>query len=76
MTKKPAKEETPDKPQSRVDKTHGGEIVEAIAPEDLVSVNDTDCKHENLVRDASETEFNAFMCANPNCGVVVLYDKQ
>lgn len=76
MTKpKPNKKEEPAKPQSRVDKSHGGELVEAIAPEDLESVNDANCKHVTLVRDPSETEFNAFMCSNPNCGVVVLYDK-
>lgn len=55
--------------------THGGELVEAVAPEELESVNDAECKHEKLVRDETETDFNAFVCANPNCGVVVLFDK-
>lgn len=78
MTKKPkpSSDEPPKpKPQSRLDKVHGGELVEAISPEDLESFNDPDCKHVTLVRDPSETEFNAFMCANPKCNVVVLYDK-
>jgi hypothetical protein len=73
MTKQP-KDETP-KSQSRVDKTHGGEAVESIAPEDLESFNDANCIHKTLVRDPSETEFNAFMCANPACNIIVMYDK-
>ena len=60
----------------RVTSTHGGELVEAIAPEELVSVHDSACKHEKLVRDETETDFNAFMCANPDCGEVMLYDKE
>lgn len=60
---------------SRVDKVHGGEIVEAIAPGDLQSFNDADCKHKKLVKDDSETDFNAFLCANPLCSEVFLYDK-
>lgn len=61
--------------KGRVETAHGGELVEAIAPEDLVSVHDSSCKHEKLVHDPSETEFNAFICANPDCGEVMLYDK-
>lgn len=64
-------EERPDK----VTRDHGGELVEAIAPEELELMNEPDCKHELLVRDASETEFNGFICSNPKCGVVVLFDK-
>lgn len=60
----------------RVTKTHGGELVEAIAPEELVSVHDSNCKHEKLIRDETETDFNAFMCANDACGEVMLYDKE
>lgn len=71
MTKKPAEP----KPQSRVDKAHGGDMVEAIATEDLESFNDSDCKHAKTVPDPSETEFKAYMCANPACNVVVLYKK-
>lgn len=62
--------------KGRVESTHGGEIVEAIAPEELELINDPECKHETLVRDETETEFNAFVCANPDCGIVALYDKQ
>lgn len=60
---------------NRITKLHGGELVEAIAPEELESFNDADCKHNTLVRDASETEYNAFICANPKCNEVVLFDK-
>ncbi len=61
--------------KGRVETTHGGEIVEAIAPEEIELMNDPECKHEQLIRDESETEFNGFICANPDCGVVVLFDK-
>lgn len=61
---------------SRMSKAHGGEPVEAIAPEDLESFNDAECKHERLVRDETETAFNAFVCANSKCSEVVLFDKQ
>lgn len=74
MTKSSSSKEDEEK-ISRVDKTHGGTIVESVAPGDLDSFNDADCKHEKLVRDESETDFNAFMCANPNCNEVMLYDK-
>lgn len=76
MTKSKSKaEDERREPESRVNKVHGGKLVEAVAPEDLESMNDADCKHEKLIRDASETDFNAFMCANPNCNEVMLYDK-
>jgi hypothetical protein len=61
--------------KGRVDSEHGGELVEAVAPGDLESFNDPDCKHDNLVRDESETEFNAFICTNPKCNEVVLFNK-
>lgn len=61
--------------QDRVSKEHGGVLVEAVAPEDLESFNDANCKHENLVRDPTETEWNAFTCANEKCNEVVLFDK-
>lgn len=61
--------------KGRVEGTHGGEIVEAIAPEELELMNEPECKHEQLIRDETETEFNAFVCANDKCGVVVLFDK-
>lgn len=72
MTKsQPREEHQP----SRVDKEHGGELVEAIAQEDLVSVNDASCKHEKLVRIQDELAANAFECSNPNCYEIFLYDK-
>ena len=59
----------------RVTKVHGGQVVESVAPEELESFNDADCKHEKLIRDESETEFIAFTCANERCNEVVLYSK-
>lgn len=65
------RDEAPD----RVTKEHGGELVEAISEEELSLVNDPKCKHVKLVRDPSEKDFNAFICSNADCGVVVLFDK-
>lgn len=56
-------------------KAHGGELVEAVAQEELTLMNDVDCKHDRLIRDETETEFNAFICANNKCNEVVLFDK-
>lgn len=60
---------------SRMSKTHGGLPVESIAPEDLEPMNDAECKHERLIRDETETEWNAFACANEKCNEVVLFNK-
>ena len=60
---------------TRISRIHGGEVVESVAPEELESFNDANCKHELLVRDESETEFNAFICANEACNEVVVYNK-
>lgn len=66
--------------KSRLDKVHGGEVVESIAPEDLVSFNDADCKHKNLIREDSDGGFdesmNTFICSNPNCNEVFVLPKQ
>lgn len=62
--------------QSRLTKSHGGQLVEAVAPEELESMNDADCKHEKIVRDESETEFMAFICANPKCNEVFMYGER
>lgn len=61
---------------TRMSKTHGGITVESIAPEELEPMNDADCKHERLIRDETETAYNAFICANEKCSEVVLFDKQ
>jgi len=74
MTKNKSKAEDKDK-QSRVDKTHGGNIVESVSLKDLESFNDSACKHENLVRDSDELAHNTFACANLNCNEIFLYDK-
>ena len=60
---------------TRMSTTHGGELVEAVSPEELESFNDANCKHPKLVRDETETDFNAFTCANPSCNEVFMYDK-
>lgn len=76
MSKSDSKQQdTQREAESRVNKTHGGTLVESIATEDLVSFHDTDCKHDKLIRDNSETQFNAFVCANENCAEVVIFDK-
>lgn len=74
MTKSSSKEQDAEL-ASRVDKVHGGEIVEAVSAQDLESFNDADCKHLELIRDETEEDFNAFMCVNPLCNEVMLYDK-
>ncbi len=67
--------EADEKLSSRITLSHGGEVLESIAPEELVPFNDADCKHVNLVRDDTETETNTFFCSNPNCCEVFIYDK-
>jgi len=78
MTKSNSREEDARREEAtptRMSKTHGGELVESIAPEELESFNDATCKHEKLIKDPTETEFIAFVCANNNCNEVVLFDK-
>lgn len=78
MTKSNSKQEDERREKAaptRMGKTHGGETVHSVAPEDLESFNDANCKHPNLVRDPTETEFNAFVCDNPDCNEVVVYNK-
>lgn len=60
---------------SRLNKQHGGELVEAISPEDLVLMNDPECKHETMIPDPTETLGTAYVCANPKCGIVAIYNK-
>ena len=66
--------------KSRVDLVHGGEVVESVAPEDLVSFNDATCKHENLVREDGDSGFdddmNTFLCANSKCNEVFILPRQ
>lgn len=59
----------------RFQKAHGGELVESISEDELELMNEPECIHETLIRDESETDFNGFICANPKCGIVVLFDK-
>ncbi len=61
--------------QSRMSKAHGGQTVESIAPEDVEAFNDAECKHEKFIRDETETEYNAFICANENCSEVLVFNK-
>ena len=55
----------------RVEKVHGGTNVEEI--ETLELINDPTCKHISMSRDYTETDFIAFVCDNPKCGMVKLY---
>lgn len=78
MTKSKSKEEDAKREKTeptRMGKVHGGKVVETISPDQLESFNDANCKHELLVRDETETDFNAFACANPACNEIVLYDR-
>lgn len=59
----------------RVTKRHGGQVVESISTDELESFNDANCTHEKRVPDPSETDFDAYTCANPLCNEVFLYDK-
>ena len=60
---------------SRISKAHGGELVEAISMDDLEPMSDPECKHENMIRDETETMGNAFVCSNAKCGIVAIYNK-
>lgn len=63
-------EKTPS--ESRIDKVHGGTLVEAIEkPEPM---NNPSCEHKWEI-DPTEKDFIAYMCVNDNCGIVKLYDK-
>lgn len=79
MTKSKSKQEDERRSKQRPDRVtqeHGGDLVEAISEDDVLSVNDADCKHLRLVRDYTETDFIAFSCDNEKCGVVILYNKK
>lgn len=68
----PSPETTPP-PKLRVERKHGGHNVEEIST--VVPVNDPSCKHVSWTLDPTETDFIAYVCDNPNCGIVKLYDK-
>lgn len=57
----------------RVEGVHGGENVEEIEKVELM--NDPECIHEQMHRDYTETDFIAFVCDNPKCGMVKLFNK-
>lgn len=61
-------------PKLRVERKHGGDNVEEITLASLVSVNDVSCKHEKLIPDPTETLGDAYLCANPDCAQVFIYD--
>jgi hypothetical protein len=68
----PSTDWLPKTPKLRVEREHGGENVEEIDVSQLVSVNDAGCKHASMSRDPSETEFVAYTCDNPSCGMVYI----
>lgn len=77
MTKKSSSkaEDERREPESAVAKKHGGVVVESIAPEDLESFNDADCKHVKRIKVEDDDIFTTYECANPSCNEVFLYDK-
>lgn len=70
---KTSSDNSPQAPKSRVNKVHGGDVVEEI--DKPTPINQPGCPHTNMSRDYTETDFIAFMCDNPKCGVVALFDK-
>lgn len=58
--------------QSRVDKVHGGEVVELIMPENIQPDYDTKCQHKRRELDESETAFDSVICLD--CPMVWNYD--
>lgn len=57
----------------RVEKVHGGENVEEV--ENVVLINEPDCPHTSMTLDPTETDFIAYVCDNPKCAMVKLYNK-
>lgn len=55
----------------RVDKVHGGQVVEEVEKPELM--NEPDCKHASFSIDPTETDFIAYVCDNPKCAIVKLY---
>lgn len=69
----PQMSEEPDKKHIfRVEKVHGGEVVEEI--ETPQPMNNPGCDHEWEL-DSTETDFIAYRCTKKDCGIVMLYDK-
>ena len=58
--------------RSRVDRTHGGEPVELIYPEDIKPDYDTGCEHKRKELDETETFFDSVICLD--CPMVWNYD--
>lgn len=55
---------------STLNKKHGGELVEAISLDDLVTVSDpSSCDHK-WEYDPDETLGVAVRCTRPNCGII------
>ena len=57
---------------SRVDRVHGGEIVELIMPENIVPEYDTGCRHATKTLD-NTGDFDEVTC--DNCPMVWVFDK-
>lgn len=57
---------------SRVNRSHGGELLEAISSDELVTVNDpASCEH-SFELDPTEELGTAYVCIKPKCGIVVI----
>lgn len=66
-----SKDKTQSNSKLRVERVHGGDNVEEI--DTLELINDPTCKHISMSRDYTEKDFIAFVCDNPKCGMVKLY---
>jgi hypothetical protein len=76
MEKSKSKSEDKSREQeSRVNKTHGGNVVESVSKDDLTSFNDATCKHKVVVPDDDPLATNTYVCENPDCNEVFLFDE-
>lgn len=56
-----------------IDRKNGGDVVLQIMPEDMPIVSNPECKHEKLMYDTSESEYDTFRCKT--CPMVWVYPK-
>lgn len=59
-----------------LDTRQGGKTVEFISREDMQTTNDPNACSHTFVPDPSETEFDAYTCVKPHCGLVILRKKE
>lgn len=66
------KAEATTKPKLRVERVHGGRVVEEIEKPTLI--NNPSCEHHWVI-DPTEVDFIAYVCDKPDCGVAKIFDK-